>query len=50
MTAAARRELRLRDGLAAVAEWETEHGPLTDEELAAARQRVIPGRDERRSA
>jgi hypothetical protein len=50
MTAAARRELRLRDGLAAVAEWEAEHGPLTAEELAVARRRVSPGPDERRSA
>jgi hypothetical protein len=50
MTAAARRELRLRDGLAAVAEWEAEHGPLTDEELTAARRRVSLGGDERRSA
>jgi hypothetical protein len=50
MTAAARRELRLRDGLAAVAAWEAEHGPLTAEELAAARRRVSQGRDERRSA
>ena len=50
MTAAARRELRLRDGLAAIAEWEAEHGSLTDEELTAARRRVGHGRDERRSA
>lgn len=50
MTAAARRELRLRDGLAAVAEWEAEHGPLTTEEMAAARRRVGLGRAERRSA
>jgi hypothetical protein len=50
MTAAARRELRLRDGLAGVAEWEAEHGSLTGEELAAARRRVGRGRDERRSA
>ena len=50
MTAEARRELRLRDGLAAVAEWEAEHGSLTDEELAAARRRVGRGRDQRRSA
>jgi hypothetical protein len=50
MTAAARRELRLRDGLAAVAEWEAEHGPLTAEELAAAGRRAGQGRDERRSA
>jgi hypothetical protein len=50
MTAAARRELRLRDGLAAVAEWEAEHGSLTGEELAAARRRMERGRDERCSA
>ena len=51
MTAAARRELRLRDGLAAVAEWEAEHGALTGEELAAAQRRVGLGRGgERRSA
>jgi hypothetical protein len=40
MTAAARRTLRLRDGLAAVAEWEGQHGALSDEEMAAARRRV----------
>lgn len=40
MTEAARRSLRIRDGLAAVAEWEAQHGPFTDEELDAARQRV----------
>jgi hypothetical protein len=40
MTEAARRALLVRDGLAAVAEWEAEHGPLTDAELVAARQRV----------
>lgn len=51
MTSAARRELRRRDGLAAVAEWEAEHGVLTGEELAAARRRVGLGRGgERRSA
>lgn len=33
---AARAQLRIEDGLAAVAEWETEHGVLTEEELAAA--------------
>jgi hypothetical protein len=37
MTEAARRALKLRDGLAAVAEWEAEHGAFTPEELAAAR-------------
>jgi hypothetical protein len=40
MTSAARRALLVRDGLAAVAEWEDEHGPFTDSELAAARGRV----------
>jgi hypothetical protein len=30
----------LRDGLAAVAEWESRHGALTEEELEAARQRI----------
>lgn len=32
---AARRELRRRDGLAAVEEWEAEVGALTTEEIAA---------------
>jgi hypothetical protein len=50
MTSAARRALRLRDSLAAVAEWEAEHGTLTREELDAARRRVGAGRRERRSA
>jgi hypothetical protein len=40
MTDAARRALLVRDGLAAVAEWEREHGPLTEAELAAARERA----------
>jgi hypothetical protein len=40
MTEAARRALLIRDGLAAVQEWEAEHGDLTDAELEAARQRV----------
>jgi hypothetical protein len=40
MTAAARRALIVRDGLAAVAEWEAEHGAFTREELEAARQRA----------
>ncbi|MBV9144071.1 MAG: hypothetical protein JO115_24665 [Pseudonocardiales bacterium] len=40
MTAAARRALKIRDGLAAVAEWEAEHGSLTAAELADARRRV----------
>lgn len=40
MTGAARRTLLIRDGLAAVTEWEAEHGALSEAELAAARQRV----------
>ena len=40
MTDAARRALRVRDGLAAVAEWEAEHGPLTPAELARARAQI----------
>ena len=47
MTAAARRALLLRDGLAAVSEWEQEHGPLTDAELRSGRERVA---DEIRSS
>ena len=41
MTEAARRSLRVRDGLAAVKEWETRHGAFTDRELAEARQRIV---------
>jgi hypothetical protein len=40
MTAAARRVLLIRDGLAAVSEWEHDNGPFTDAELEAARGRV----------
>ncbi len=40
LTSAARQALLVRDGLAAVREWERRHGRLTDEEMAAARQRV----------
>lgn len=40
LTAAARRALRARDGLTAVAEWEEEHGAFTQAELAAARARI----------
>ena len=50
MTAAARRALIVRDGLAAVAEWEAEHGAFTREELEAARQRAGNGQAKRRSA
>lgn len=40
MADAARQALRIRAGLAAVAEWEREHGALTEEEMAAARLRI----------
>lgn len=40
ITAAARRALLVRDGLAAVAEWEAEQGALTQAELEAARSRI----------
>jgi len=30
----------IRDGLVAVAEWEVEHGGLTDAEMVAARRRI----------
>lgn len=43
LTAAARTSLRIRDGLAAVAEWEAEHGALTEAELDAARKRLPQG-------
>lgn len=36
LNAAAERALVVEAGLAAVAEWETEHGALTDDELAWA--------------
>jgi hypothetical protein len=50
MTAAARRALAVRDGLAAVAEWEAENGALTEAELEAARKRVGGATPGRRSA
>jgi hypothetical protein len=40
MTTAARRALLVKDGLAAVAEWEREHGPFSESELQSARRRV----------
>jgi hypothetical protein len=40
MTDAARIALRRRDGLAAVAEWEAQHGKFTEEEMEQARRRV----------
>ena len=50
MTAAAKHALKLREGLAAVADWEAEHGAFTHEELDAARRRVGVDRPEQRSA
>lgn len=40
MTEAARRALTIGDGLAGVAEWEAEHGALTEAEMEQARERV----------
>ena len=40
ITGAARRALLIRDGLAAVAEWEAEHGALTPTEIEEARSRI----------
>jgi hypothetical protein len=50
MTAAARRVLLLREGLAAVAEWEAEQGPLTAQELTAAWRRLSGEQAGRKSA
>jgi hypothetical protein len=47
LTAAARRALRVRDGLAAVADWEAEHGALTEQEMDAARERLSRARKPR---
>jgi predicted transcriptional regulator len=46
IASAAEREMRRRIGLAAVAEWEAEHGALTPEELAAARAEVAAADNE----
>jgi hypothetical protein len=46
MTNAARRALLVRSGLQGVAEWEADNGALRDEELAAARRRVLRQIDE----
>jgi hypothetical protein len=40
MTSAAREALRRRAGLAAIAEWEKQHGRLTAEEMNEARRNV----------
>jgi hypothetical protein len=44
ITDAARLALKVREGLAAVAEWEAEHGAFTEAELKAARQRLASSR------
>ncbi len=54
MTTAAREALKRRAGLAAVAEWEKQHGRLTEEEMETARRSVQaqlrPARATRRPA
>lgn len=40
MTTAAREALQRRAGLAAVADWEKQHGPFTEKEMEEARARV----------
>jgi hypothetical protein len=40
MTRAARESLQRRAGLAAIAEWEKQHGSLTQEEMEEARRKV----------
>ena len=40
MTNAAREALRRRAGLAAIAQWEKQHGRLTEEEMDEARRNV----------
>lgn len=40
MTNAAREALRRRAGLAAIAEWEKEHGAFTEQEMKESRRRV----------
>ena len=49
MTDAARLALKIRDGLAAVAEWEAEHGAFTEAELKVARRRFAATRRPRRA-
>jgi hypothetical protein len=50
LTDAARRALKIRDGLAAVAEWEAEHGAFSEAELDAARSRVAGASKTRRQS
>jgi len=40
VSSALEKELRRRLGLALVAEWEAEHGPITPAEMAAARAKM----------
>lgn len=47
VTEAARKALLIKNGLAAVAEWEAENGAITEAELAAARERLYGGPAER---
>lgn len=46
---AAEHALRIDEGLQAVAEWENEHGTLTEDELAAA-DRFIAKKERRRAS
>jgi predicted transcriptional regulator len=46
IASAAEREMRRRIGLAAVAEWEAEHGAFTPEEVAAARAEMAAADNE----
>ena len=48
ITEAARRALLVRDGLAAVREWEAEHGALSEVELEEARRRLSRPRPRRK--
>ncbi len=49
ITDAARLALKVREGLAGVAEWEAEHGALAEAELKAGRRRLARSRRPRRS-
>jgi len=46
IASAAEREMRRRLGLAAVAEWEAEHGAFTPDELAGARAEMAAAESE----
>lgn len=46
---AAEHALRIEEGLGAILEWETEHGALTDEEVAAA-DRFLAKKQRRRAS